>query len=61
MGVMRLGYVHARVTDMDDALSHYCHTLGMHKVAQADGKTYLKPGTSTTTIRWCSRTVASAW
>ncbi len=42
MGVMRLGYVHARVTDMDDALSHYCKTLGMHKVAQADGKTYLK-------------------
>ena len=42
MSVMRLGYVHARVTDMDDALSHYCHTLGMQKVAQADGKVYLK-------------------
>ena len=42
MSVMRLGYVHARVTDMGDALSHYCDTLGMHKVAQADGKTYLK-------------------
>lgn len=42
MSVMRLGYVHARVTDMDDALSHYCHTMGLQKVAEEPGKVFLK-------------------
>ncbi len=31
MSVMRLGYVHTRVTDMGDALSHYCHTLACRR------------------------------
>ena len=29
MGVMRLGYVHIRVTDLEEARDHYSNTLGM--------------------------------
>ena len=29
MGVMRLGYVHLRVTDLEEARDHYSNTLGM--------------------------------
>ena len=29
MPVMRLGYVHVRVTDLDAAINHYSNTLGM--------------------------------
>lgn len=42
MSVMRLGYVHARVTDMTEALAHYHNTLGMQLVAEQPGKAYLK-------------------
>ena len=34
MGVMRLGYLHARVTDIDAAKKHYVDTLGMQIVAE---------------------------
>lgn len=36
MGVMRLGYVHIRVTDLEAARSHYADTLGM-RVVHEDG------------------------
>jgi catechol 2,3-dioxygenase len=42
---MRLGFVHIRVTDMDEALSHYSNTLGMKVVSEESGpsrKAYLK-------------------
>ncbi len=42
MSVNRIGYVHARVTDLDEAISHYSNTLGQTVVAQEDGKVYLK-------------------
>ncbi|MES4889585.1 catechol 2,3-dioxygenase [Streptomyces sp. NPDC096012] len=42
MGVMRLGYVHARVTDLDEARSHYGGTLGMKQVHQEQGVAYYK-------------------
>lgn len=42
MGVMRLGYVHARVTDLDEARSHYCDTLGMRLMHETEDKLYLK-------------------
>ncbi|MEZ5116535.1 MAG: catechol 2,3-dioxygenase [Candidatus Nanopelagicales bacterium] len=38
MGVMRLGYVHVRVTDLDEARKHYGETVGLNEVA-ADGNT----------------------
>src|SRR5438309_22366 len=42
MGVMRLGYVHTRVTDLTESLHHYHDTLGMQVAAQEPGRTYLK-------------------
>ncbi|MDA8309350.1 MAG: catechol 2,3-dioxygenase [Actinomycetota bacterium] len=42
MGVMRLGYVHIRVTDLEAARRHYVDTLGMYPTASASGKLYLK-------------------
>ncbi|MDO5629810.1 MAG: catechol 2,3-dioxygenase [Mobilicoccus sp.] len=44
MGVLRLGYVHARVTDMAEAKDHYANTLGMYPVdvENGDGKAYFK-------------------
>lgn len=42
MSVMRLGYVHARVTDLGDAMSHYHGTLGLQRVAEEPGKIYFK-------------------
>lgn len=42
MGVMRLGYVHARVTDKEKAKSHYGETLGMKLVEEQDNRLYYK-------------------
>ncbi|MBJ8347075.1 catechol 2,3-dioxygenase [Antrihabitans sp. YC2-6] len=42
MGVIRLGYVHLRVTDLDSSTEHYRNTLGMDAVAEEDGRLYLK-------------------
>lgn len=42
MGVMRLGYIHARVTDLSEAIWHYCEVLGMRVVAQTDTTVWLK-------------------
>ena len=37
MGVMRLGYVHLRVTDLEEARDHYSNTLGMQVVHEEPG------------------------
>ncbi|KWW97603.1 catechol 1,2-dioxygenase [Carbonactinospora thermoautotrophica] len=42
MGVMRLGYVHARVTDLAAARSHYGDTLGMRLVHEESDRLYYK-------------------
>jgi catechol 2,3-dioxygenase len=42
MGVMRLGLVHLRVTDLEEAREHYSNSLGMTVVAEQPGKLYLK-------------------
>jgi catechol 2,3-dioxygenase len=42
MSVLRLGYVHIRVTDLDDAVRHYRDTLGMQVVATDDTTVHLK-------------------
>lgn len=34
MGIMRLGYVHARVTDLTEAKHHYASTLGLYETLQ---------------------------
>ncbi|MDT7553974.1 MAG: catechol 2,3-dioxygenase, partial [Pseudonocardiales bacterium] len=40
--VMRLGYVHLRVTDLEEARNHYSNTLGMEVVHAEPGKLWLK-------------------
>ena len=42
MGVMRLGYVHLRVTDLEEARDHYSNTLGMSVVHEEPGRLHLK-------------------
>src|SRR6266576_1064007 len=42
MGVIRLGYVHIRVTDLEEARNHYSNTLGMRVVHEEPGKLHLK-------------------
>jgi NAD(P)H-flavin reductase len=41
-GVLRLGYVHARVTDLGDARSHYGNTMGLYPVHEEPGRLYYK-------------------
>ncbi|MGE0684317.1 MAG: catechol 2,3-dioxygenase, partial [Candidatus Binatia bacterium] len=42
MGVMRLGFVHARETDLDKATEYYANILGLQEVERKDGKHYFK-------------------
>ena len=35
--VIRLGYVHLRVTDLEEARNHYSNTLGMEVVHEEPG------------------------
>lgn len=42
MGVLRMGYVHMRVTDMKEAKQHYTETMGLYPTLEADGKVYYK-------------------
>jgi catechol 2,3-dioxygenase len=40
--VLRMGYVHARVTDLARAKDHYANTLGLYPTLEEDGKLYFK-------------------
>lgn len=42
MTILRLGYVHVRVTDLAEARRHYVETLGLKVTAEQPGKLYLK-------------------
>ncbi|MBK6888347.1 MAG: catechol 2,3-dioxygenase [Tetrasphaera sp.] len=42
MAVMRMGYVHARVTDLAEAKQHYANSLGLYETLAEDGKVYYK-------------------
>lgn len=42
MGILRMGYVHARVTDLNEAKNHYASTLGMYEVHSEPGKVFYK-------------------
>jgi catechol 2,3-dioxygenase len=39
---MRLGYVHARVTDLAEAKSHYGNTMGLYPVHEEAGRVFYK-------------------
>ncbi len=42
MAILRLGYVHARVTDLAEAKSHYANTLGLYPMQEEPGRLLLK-------------------
>ena len=42
MSVMRLGYVHARVTDLAEAKRHYGNTMGLYPMHEQPGQVYYK-------------------
>jgi len=42
MGVMRMGYVHAKVTDLEEAKAHYAGIMGLYPTLETDGKVYYK-------------------
>ena len=42
MGVMRMGYMHVRVTDLAEAKEHYANTVGLYQTLEQDGKVYFK-------------------
>ena len=42
MGVMRLGYMHVRVTDLEEAKVHYGDTVGLDLTLETEGKAYFK-------------------
>ena len=37
MGVLRMGYVHAKVTDLAEAKQHYGSTLGLYETRSEPG------------------------
>ena len=41
-GVTRLGYVHARVTDLSEAKGHYGNTMGLYPVHETADRVYYK-------------------
>jgi catechol 2,3-dioxygenase len=42
MSVLRLGYVHLRVTDIEDAKRHYGYTMGLYPTHEEPGRVYYK-------------------
>ena len=42
MSVMRMGYVHVKVTDLEEAKQHYHGLMGLYQTHEADGKVYFK-------------------
>ena len=42
MAVMRMGYMHVRVTDLAEAKQHYGNTVGLYQTLEQDGRVYYK-------------------
>ena len=42
MSVMRMGYMHVKVTDLAEAKQHYANTVGLYQTLERDGKAYFK-------------------
>ena len=42
MAVMRMGYMHVKVTDLAEAKDHYANTVGLYQTLEQDGKVYFK-------------------
>jgi catechol 2,3-dioxygenase len=42
MGVMRMGYMHVKVTDLAEAKNHYANTVGLYQTLEEGGRVYYK-------------------
>jgi catechol 2,3-dioxygenase len=42
MPIMRMGYVHARVTDLQEAKHHYGYTMGLYETRSEPGRVFYK-------------------
>ena len=42
MAVMRMGYMHIKVTDLAEAKEHYGNTVGLYQTLEEDGRVYYK-------------------
>lgn len=42
MGILRMGYVHAKVTDLAEAKNHYANTLGLYETKAEGDKVWFK-------------------
>ena len=42
MAVLRMGYVHARVTDLEEAKKHYGYTMGLYETRSEPGRVFYK-------------------
>ena len=42
MGVLRLGYMHVRVTDLEEAKRHYGYTMGLMPAHEQPGRVFYK-------------------
>jgi catechol 2,3-dioxygenase len=42
MAVLRMGYVHVRVTDLAEAKEHYANTLGLYLTKEEPGRAFFK-------------------
>ena len=40
MAVMRMGYMHVKVTDLAEAKEHYSNTVGLYQTLEQDGRVY---------------------
>jgi catechol 2,3-dioxygenase len=49
MAVMRMGYIHVKVTDLAEAKQHYGSTVGLYETLEQDGRSTTRAGTSGTT------------
>lgn len=42
MAVMRMGYMHIKVTDLAEAKNHYANTVGLYQTLEENGRVYYK-------------------
>ena len=42
MAVMRMGYMHVKVTDLAEAKDHYANTVGLYQTYEEPGRVYFK-------------------
>ena len=60
MGVLRLGYVHMRVTDLEEAKRHYGYTMGLMPAREEPPDSTTRRRTSGASLTWLSDFISNA-